>query len=248
MAGVLVELIISWILLWFVCKEHLSVLGFRPTKDRIAQLGVGLLISALCCTAYQIMTTEFAGNGWRLNTKVTSQTMLEGSRWILTSVLYEELIFRGALLYIAIKKLGLVKGCVISGICFGVYHWFTFGAFGNPVMMAFTFFMTGIVGLSWAHAFAKTKSMYLPIGLHFGWNTFYMLVFSNGSMGWEPIFIRINQNQPQGIVSLLIFLFQVFALPALTLLYLNRLSRKETVIVKDQPSFTSNSPNIYKND
>ncbi len=34
MAGILVELIISWILLWFICKEHLSVLG----KSRASEI------------------------------------------------------------------------------------------------------------------------------------------------------------------------------------------------------------------
>lgn len=243
MAGIFVELIISWLLLWVICKDHLSVLGFRPTKDRMTQLGVGLIISAACCTIYQLMTTVFADNDWLFNSKVTGATILKGSRWILISVLYEEFIFRGALFYIAIKKLGVTKACILSAICFGIYHWFTFGAFGNPVMMVITFLMTGIVGLSWAYAFAITGSLYLPIGLHFGWNLFYMLVFSNGDQGWESILVRVNTNQPQGVVSLLIFLFQVFALPLLTFWYINLLSKKEKLRVIDPQTITSDLNN-----
>ena len=231
MAGIIVELIISWLLLWFISKKHLSVLGFRPTKNRVTNLGVGLLIAASCCTIYQIMTTVFVDNNWTLNKQATGKGILESSRWALVSVLYEELIFRGALLYIAIKKLGVAKACILSAVCFGIYHWFTFNAFGNPFMMFITFLMTAIVGLSWAFAFAKTSSLYLPIGLHLGWNLFCMVVFSNGSSG-QAIFVRTNENQLQGLLSWLVFIFQVFALPILIFWYLRRFSKKEVPDVK----------------
>lgn len=225
MAGILVELIISWFLLWFICKEHISVLGVKPTKTRVISFGCGLLIAASCCTVYQIMTTASVNNSWVLNKQVTGKAILENLRWTLVSVLYEELIFRGALLYIVIKKLGIIKACILSAVCFGIYHWFTFNVFGNPFMMTITFLMTAIVGLSWAFAFAKTGSIYLPIGLHFGWNVFYTVIFSNGNFG-QAIFVRTNANHLQGILSWLIFLFQVFALPILTFWYLNQLSKK----------------------
>jgi membrane protease YdiL (CAAX protease family) len=217
MAGIIVELIISWLLLWFFCRKHLSVLGLKPTKSRVTGLGIGLVTAASCCTLHQIMTTEFVNNSWTLNKLATWDALV--------SVLYEELIFRGALLYIAMKKLGVLKACTLSAISFGIYHWFTFNVFGNPFMMVITFLMTAIVGFSWAFAFAKTRSIYLPIGLHFGWNMFYTIAFSNGNLG-QAIFVRTNENQLQGILSWLIFLFQVFALPAVTFWYLNWLSKK----------------------
>jgi membrane protease YdiL (CAAX protease family) len=209
MAGIIVELIISWILLWFICKKHLIVLGFTPSGKRVKDLVIGLLIAASCCTIYQLLTTAFVDNGWETNKQVTGNAVLENLRWTLVSVLYEELIFRGALLYIAVKKLGVVKACILSAVGFGIYHWFTFNVLGNPVMMVVTFLMTAIVGLSWAFAFAKTGSLYLPVGLHLGWNFFYTAVFSNGSMG-QAILVRTNGNQLQGIPSLLVFLFQIF--------------------------------------
>jgi membrane protease YdiL (CAAX protease family) len=241
MAGIIVQLIISWLLLWFICKKHLSALGFRPTRMRMANVSIGFLIAASCCTLYQLMTTAFINNSWVLNKQVTGKTILEGSRWTLVSVLYEELIFRGALLYIAIRKLGVTKACIISAIGFGIYHWFSFNAFGNPLMMIIIFIMTGIVGLSWAFAFAKTGSVYLPVGLHFGWNLFCMVVFSNGNFG-QAIFVKLNGNQLQGALSWLVFLFQALAFPVLTFWYLKclkntgKLSQKYIEINKAMPS------------
>ncbi len=233
MAGIIVELIISWLLLWFIAKKHLSVLGFRPTKSRVTNLGVGLLIAVSCCIIHQIMTIAFVNNGWILNKQVTAKEILESSRWNLVSVLYEELIFRGALLYIAIKIMGVTKACILSAVCFGIYHWFTFNVFGNPFMMVITFLMTAIVGFSWAIAFAKTGSIYLPIGLHFGWNLFNNVVFSNGSSG-QAIFVRMNENQLQGLSSWLVFIFMVFAFPLVTFWYLDRLAKKQNLLLTEK--------------
>ncbi|NOT76700.1 MAG: CPBP family intramembrane metalloprotease [Cyclobacteriaceae bacterium] len=221
MAGILVEVIVSWILLWVVCKEHLPALGITPTRFRMIHLFGGLLVAAACCAAYEIMTTAFGNNQWILNSEITGSAILEGSRYTLVSVLYEELIFRGALLYIAIKKLGVTKACFLSASCFGIYHWFTFNTLGNPVMMVITFLMTGIAGLAWAFAFAKTGSMYLPMGLHLGWNLCNMVLFSSGS-SVQSILVRANENKAQGVTSLFIFLFQVLALPLITYWYLKR--------------------------
>jgi membrane protease YdiL (CAAX protease family) len=104
-------------------------------------------------------------------------------------VLFEELIFRGALLYLAIGKFGVKTACTLSAVCFGAYHWFTYNLFGSPVQMVIVFLMTGIFGFTLAYAFAKTKSIYLPVGLHLGWNLFTIVVFSNGPLG-QQIFIR----------------------------------------------------------
>ena len=57
------------------------------------------------------MTTTFVNNNWILNKQVTVKAVLESSRWNLESVLYEELIFRGAILYIAINKIGISIYC-----------------------------------------------------------------------------------------------------------------------------------------
>ena len=239
MIGIIVQLILSWLLLWFIYKKHLSVLGFRPTKNRMTNLIAGLLIAASCCMLWQLMTTAFIDNRWVLNKQVTAKGILESTRWTFVSVLYEELIFRGALLYIAIKKIGVVKACILSAVCFGIYHWFSYNVFGNPFMMIIVFLMTATVGLSWAFAFAKSGSLYLPIGLHLGWNLFSMVVFSNGNFG-QAILVKENATQPQGALSWFVFLFQVLTLPLLTFWYLKWLSNKETVSVdKEQQPLTS---------
>lgn len=165
------------------------------------------------------MTVGFVENRWLLGSQISFLFILSGAFWILKSVIFEEFIFRGALLYLAIKKLGQTKASLLSGVCFGIYHWFSFGAFGNPIQMCVIFLMTSFFGFVLAFGFAKTNSLYLPIGLHFGWNISNILIFSNGPLG-EQILVKANANQLQGLLSLFVFLFQVLALPVLSLVYL----------------------------
>ncbi len=230
MAGLIVELIISWLLLWLFFKKGLLLLGIIPTQSRIFNLFSGLLIAAVCCTLYYLSFVFFTTNRWTMNHGFTGQKLLTSSWWTLNSVLYEELIFRGALLYILIKKLGARTACIISAIGFGVYHWFTSGALGNPLQMTIIFIMTGIWGAMFAIAFARTKSLYLPIGLHFGWNFISTVVFSQGPLGKQLLVISGGQKLG-GALSGIVFIFQVVAVPLLTYWYLNWLAKRQKLPV-----------------
>ena len=189
MIGILVELLISWLLLWWFDKSNLSVLGFKITKNRTFHFIFGFIAASLFCIFYYTATSTLANTNYTRNPEFTTEQFFKSSWWVLSSVLFEELIFRGALLYIGIKKLGIKKACLISAAAFGIYHWFTFGALGNPIQMIIVFLMTGIWGLMFAYAYAKTKSLYLPIALHLGWNLMNNVVFSKGPLGNQFLLI-----------------------------------------------------------
>ena len=229
MLGILVQLAISWLLLWLIERKDLLALGIAPSKNRIIQLIAGFALSAACCVIFNIANVAFVNNSWIYNTQISAVHLLSSSWWVLKSVLFEELIFRGALLYIAIKRIGIAKACVLSAACFGIYHWFSQNALGNPVQMIFIFTITAIAGLMFAYSFAKTNSLYLPVGLHFGWNLVHTVVFSNGPLGLQ-LFSKLTNEQPHGILSIIIFLFQVLALPLVTWWWLARIPDKISTV------------------
>jgi membrane protease YdiL (CAAX protease family) len=117
--------------------------------------------------------------------------------------------------------LGIRLACIISAVAFGIYHWFSDEVFGDPIKMILIFITTGILGLMFAYAFASTKSLYLPIGLHFGWNLVTIVVFSQGPLGQQLLTITNGQRLPS-VLSILFFLFQVLALPLFTYWYVRR--------------------------
>ena len=158
-------------------------LGFRPPLMRLRQFLLGFLLVAILCAAMRYVESIQSGFSWRVNNNVSASTITRMLWWDFISVLTEELVFRGALLYILIERLGARAGIAVSAISFGIYHWFSFGVFGNPVAMAFVFLATGLMGLAWAYAFERTRSIFLPLGFHLGWNFTYNTIFSKGPLG-----------------------------------------------------------------
>lgn len=232
MIGIIIELLISWLLLWWFDKSNLAVLGFKLTQNNALHLIVGFFAAALFCVLYYIASSDLANTYYIINPSFNTRTFLKSSWWVLSSVLFEELIFRGALLYILIQKMGIKKACIISAIAFGIYHWFSYGAFGNPVQMAIVFLMTGIWGLMFAFAYTKTKTLYLPIGLHFGWNFIHTVIFSKGPLGYQ--FLIINSDKKlEGMLSLVFFIIQIIGLPILAYFYLKSLHYKKRFINKE---------------
>lgn len=175
-------LAVSWLLLRLEGKS-LAAIGLNAPVLRVRQLAAGFLVAGLVVVAQQIGLSAVAGVPWRLNPHADAALVLQSLRWNANSVLYEELVFRGYLLYQAIRWLGARRGVLLGAAAFGVYHCFSYGVIGNPVMMVFVFVFTGAFGLMLAVAFATTKSVALPIGLHFGWNLVSYLGFSAGPLG-----------------------------------------------------------------
>jgi membrane protease YdiL (CAAX protease family) len=210
----------SGILLWTYERRWFSGLGISPTSRRMRDLAFGLVASSIVAAIGYGIVTLVSGAALKRNPDFTTSQFLSGSFWMLKSVLIEELLFRGALLYIGIRLLGVHKGCFLSSLAFGVYHWFSYSVWGDAIQMLYIFLLTGAGGLLFAYAFAYTGSIYLPIGLHLGWNVISMVVFSQGSLGNQLLIA--TGGSPLGLWSIAIFIYQVLVLPLLTFFYLKQ--------------------------
>src|SRR5512141_3179475 len=146
MIGIIIQLAISWLIIWLVEKGDLAVLGFFQTKKRLLDFGLFFFVTAFCCASQYLLRMYFAKEEWQLNPALSARLIFDGTWWNIKSVLFEELIFRGVLLYLIIK-FGSVRGIIISAIDIGIYHWFSFEVVGEIKQMAITFAMTGIMGL-----------------------------------------------------------------------------------------------------
>ena len=222
MVGTLIILLVSWLLLWLVYKKHLDAIGLIPTGKRLKQFLVGFLITAACCNLYFLLAAFIENDYWKLNESITIGRILYGFWWIFNSVLLEELVFRGALLYIAIRKIGTTKAVLLSATLFGVFHWVNLGIWGNLIPMIYIFVLTFIWGIMFALSFAWTQSLYLPVGLHFGWNLFNILVYSSGPLGKQILTLVETKahNEMNLVWSIFLLIIQVLLAPAL--LYFSR--------------------------
>ena len=182
MIGIIIQLAISWLLIWLFERKGLSPLGLFPTPKRLMDFGLFFIVTAICCASGFLMRMYF-GETFILNPIFNINLFFAGLWWHVKSVLFEELIFRGILLYILIRKLGMQKAIIISAVAFGIYHWFSHEVIGYPKQMLITFCTTGLMGLLHAYGYAKTYSLYIPIAMHLGWNFTQGFIFPGGPIG-----------------------------------------------------------------
>lgn len=214
MIAILILIPFSWIVLRFG-GERLSSLGFRPTYNRIVEFTTGFLLVALFAVVYYVIFIIALDAEVSFNNSYSLLEFLSSAWWTLRSVLYEELVFRGALLVLTMKYFGKLRGIFLSSIVFGIYHWFSYGVFGEIPQMINTFIITGVGGIAFAFAFAQTKSLYLPLGLHFGWNLVTISIFSQGPLG-EQLLIPSTESMLGGWWRLGSILYQIIFLPLIT--------------------------------
>jgi membrane protease YdiL (CAAX protease family) len=205
MIGIIIQLALSWLVVWLFDKSNLSVLGLTPIKSRLISFVIFLLITASFSASGFLLKMWIAEQRWQLNPAWNVSLIADGVWFNIKSVLYEELIFRGALFYVLIKKLGATKAIWISSTIFGMYHWFSQNSFGEPIPMLFTFMVTGAMGLVLAYGYFKTSSLYVPLAIHFGWNCVQQVVFSNGPIGKRLLMEVLPQ--PEVTVSYFSFFF-----------------------------------------
>jgi len=226
MIGILIAVAVSWLLLFLFEKRNILALGFLPIAERLKQFLIGFLITGVLCILVQFLETYLKSSIWTLNENIKGGIILKSFWWDIKSVLTEELIFRGALLYILIQKIGSNKSILISAIAFGIYHWFSYGVFGNIMAMILVFFGTGLMGYAWAWAFSKTKSIMLPFGLHLGWNFIYNTIFSKGPLG-ELVLISKGGTELTDWISLLNFITGLVIVPILVIIYVKYFVKEE---------------------
>lgn len=172
----------SWLLLRLEGKT-LAVLGLNQPRRRIAEFALGFAVLGVASAVQQLGLAAAAGDPFVRSADGSLGALLSGARFVINSVLYEELVFRGYLLYQAIRWLGPTRAALLSASAFGVYHWFSYGILGAVVPMLYVFLLTGAYGYMWARAFVATGSVLAPIGLHLGWNAIAYLGFSAGPLG-----------------------------------------------------------------
>lgn len=161
----------------FLDKQPIESLGLKINRQALFDLLVGIGITFLQMgLIYLLMLifgwVTFTGFAWDIDSigTVLKNTLLFFAIFILVGW-NEELLSRGYHLQTIASGLNLFWSIIISSAVFGILH------LGNPnatwVSAAGIFF----AGLYLAYGYIRTKQLWLPIGLHIGWNFFEGVVF-----------------------------------------------------------------------
>ena len=99
----------------------------------------------------------------------------------------EEMLFHGYAFQLLIRRIGGFATILPAGVIFGLAH------MGNPNSSLLGIVNTMLWGILLGYAYLRTGALWLPIGLHFGWNAALPLLGANLSgftMGVTGIALR----------------------------------------------------------
>jgi membrane protease YdiL (CAAX protease family) len=164
----------------------LAVLGYawvvRRTEHRaptevaragaVGRLARGTLIGAAMFAAV-IANIAFLG-GYHVNGlgSVSGAVAIVG--FMAAAAVTEEVLFRGVLFRIVEERAGTWLALLLTGVLFGMMHLF------NPDATLWGATAIAIeAGFMLAACYAATRNLWVPIGVHFGWNVAAGAVFSS---------------------------------------------------------------------
>jgi uncharacterized protein len=158
-------------------RRSLVSLGLKFDLQMLKDLFVGLGIPALMMGTIYLLEwgfgwLEFQGFAWDIETptRVISRTIPLLLAFILVGW-NEELLSRGYHLQTLASGLNLFWGVIISSTIFGLLH------LTNPHASWISSIGIILAGFFLAYAYVRTQQLWLPIGLHIGWNFFEAVVF-----------------------------------------------------------------------
>ena len=216
MIQLVVLLALSWLLIWFFEKKHLSVLGLIPTKRILLWSSILLLVSALIAATAFVLRSWIIQEAYILNPAASAHSVLMNTWYQFRTVFTEELLCRGALLYILIQRIGSKKSILVTAFLFAVLHLLNAGIWGDGVQLILVFLFTFIMGLLLAFAFVKSGSLLTPLAIHFGWNWVQNYAFPESATG-SHLFI-LSAPAPVVTISYLAFFTMMFLPKVLVLL------------------------------
>ena len=167
-------LLVSALLAGFVCTRWLERLPWRALGLTLhTHWGRDFVIGSLIGVASLALATGIAAaaGGLRFNASPRTMLMQVVQTLVLSAVLFifaalaEEVLFRGYPLQTLTRANLAWLAILLTSLPFAAIH------LQNPnVVRGFTFINTALAGVWLAVAYLRTRSLWLPLGVHWAWN------------------------------------------------------------------------------
>jgi len=181
----------------FLDKRSITSLGLKFDRQVLADVMAGILIpffvmGLIYLIEWSLGWLTFDGFAWEVD--MVSTVILNSFLYLGIFIIVawnEELLFRGYRLQNFSEGLNLTWGVLLSSIWFGIAH------LTNPNTDAKLSVAIGIflAGVFLAYGYLSTRQLWLPIGLHIGWNFFEGVIFGFPVSGldiYRLIHIKVN--------------------------------------------------------
>jgi uncharacterized protein len=144
-------------------------LGWAAHRGWLRDLLLGLLLSAAATGLVALVGLALGGYRFAFNAAAQWDSILRtlagAGLILLLGAAAEEMLFRGYPLQTTLRSWPPAVALILPSVAFAFVH------LGNPhVSPFFTFVNTALAGVWLAVAYWRTRSLWLPLGLHWGWN------------------------------------------------------------------------------
>jgi membrane protease YdiL (CAAX protease family) len=185
----------------FVDRRPFTGLGLVWSSQAPRDLLVGFLIPAAIMGAiflveWSLGWLEFQGFAWAFGPVSTIVVTVPVMFLVFVLVGWnEELLSRGYWLQNMAEGVNLPFGIVLSSILFGLLH------LGNPNATWIAIVGVMLAGVFLAYGYVRTRELWLPIGLHTGWNFFENTVFGFPVSGINSLGLLFHTNTGPELIT-----------------------------------------------
>ena len=166
-------ILFSALMVGWACGALLEELPFRalgcsPHRGWLRNLGLGSVLGAATLFLAALLATLTRGIHFRFDTageRAIGETLATSALLFVFAAAAEEMLFRGYPLQTLTRAQLAWLGVLLTSVPFAAVH------LSNPhAVPGFTFVNTALAGVWLAVAYLRTRSLWLPLGLHWAWN------------------------------------------------------------------------------
>jgi membrane protease YdiL (CAAX protease family) len=148
----------------YTTGQGLAQVGFAP-HHALRDLVLGLIAGA---TLFTVVVLELVLTGhYRVSAVALTPDLAIAALMLLPGAALEEMLFRGVLFRLVEEWAGSWVGIIVSAVLFGAAH-----AANHGATLISTTAIALEAGVLLGAAYMVTRTLWFPIGLHFGWNFF----------------------------------------------------------------------------
>ncbi len=184
-ASLVVALAVGWLCARFLEKLPFRSLGAWFAKGWFVQLMLGLLLGGVTFALAAGVAMLFDGLSFRQNADASTDavltTLLTSFAIFAAAAAFEEALFRGYMLQTFLRSDMALFAVLLTSTLFATVH----NANPNATLLSWT--NTFLAGIWFAVAYLKTRTLWMPFGLHVAWNWVQGSIFGIEVSGLKDI-------------------------------------------------------------
>ena len=182
----LISVVIStFLMMKFFEKKNFEDVGLRLRPNTIYEISFGLILGFIMITFVVVVNLTLGYYKYEFTLNQVYPQILKALSLFLLVAFFEEILFSGYPFQRLIDGTNPIIATLIFSLVFSLAH------LQNPNVNLIALLNIFLAGVWLSTSYIKTRSLWLPISLHFSWNFFQGYFYSlpvSGSSLIEPIF------------------------------------------------------------